>query len=82
MQKLKRIFQFLYKHKYASTIVLFVLLITYLDSNCLYNYFKLKREASELQAMIDSDSIKTAAARKVYIDLQANPREATVKIAR
>lgn len=82
MLKFKRFFQIIFRHKYISTIVFFVALIAYLDSNSLYNLIMLKREANELQAMIDSDSVKTAAAMQTYRDLQAHPHEATIRIAR
>ena len=50
MPTIKRFFRYLGRHKYATTIVIFVALIAYLDSNSLYNRYQLYKEEVALKA--------------------------------
>lgn len=81
MSTIKKILALLVAHKYATTIVLFLLLIGYLDSNSLYNRYKLYEEEAALQEEIDKYTEQYNNDTKLYKELMKDPN-AAVRIAR
>ncbi len=81
MSKLKSILHLLARHKYIVTIVLFVALIGYFDSNSLYNRYLLHQEESALQQQVDYYSEMYERDTKEYIDIQKDPNQ-VIRIAR
>lgn len=81
MQKLKSFLHFIAHHKYATTIVVFVVLIVWLDSNSLYNRYILYREQRRIEEQINAYSAQYERDTKLYHELQHDPN-AAVRIAR
>ena len=81
MSKIKLFFRFLARHKYATTIVVFVALIADLDSNSLYNRYQLYKEQQALQSEIDAYKAQYQRDTRLYMELQRDPN-AAVRIAR
>ncbi|MCH5179326.1 MAG: septum formation initiator family protein [Prevotellaceae bacterium] len=77
----KRIFRYIARHKYAASIVIFVALIAYLDSNSLYNRYQLYKEEQILQDEIAAYKNQYERDTRLYMDLQHDPN-AVVRIAR
>ena len=81
MSKIKRFLSFLGHHKYATTIVIFLVLIVYLDSNSLYNRYLIHQENCALQEEIDAYKAQYQRDTRLYMELQRDPN-AAVRIAR
>ncbi|MBR3633779.1 MAG: septum formation initiator family protein [Bacteroidaceae bacterium] len=81
MPTIKRFFRYLGRHKYATTIVIFVALIAYLDSNSLYNRYQLYKEEVALKAEIEAYRSQYERDTRLYMELQRDPN-AVVRIAR
>lgn len=77
----KRFLRYIARHKYATSVVIFVVLIAYLDSNSLYNRYLLYKEEVALQREIDSYKAQYERDTRLYIELQRDPN-AVVRIAR
>ena len=77
----KRFFRYLGRHKYATTIVIFVALIAFLDSNSLYNRYQLYKEESALRSEIEAYRSQYERDTRLYMELQRDPN-AVVRIAR
>ena len=78
---IKRFFRYLGRHKYATTIVIFVALIAFLDSNSLYNRYQLYKEESALRSEIEAYRSQYERDTRLYMELQRDPN-AVVRIAR
>ena len=74
---IKRFFRYLGRHKYATTIVIFVALIAFLDSNSLYNRYQLYKEESALRSEIEAYRSQYERDTRLYMELQR-----VVRIAR
>lgn len=81
MRKLKKLIHLVTHHKYAATIIVFVVLIAWLDSNSLYNRYILYQEQRQLQEQIDAYSAQYQRDTKLYHELQHDPN-AAIRIAR
>lgn len=81
MSRIKSFFTFLGHHKYATTIVIFLALILYLDSNSLYNRYLIYQENCALQEEIDAYKAQYQRDTRMYMELQRDPN-AAVRIAR
>ena len=81
MSFLKRFLRYLGRHKYATTIVVFVAVIAFLDTNSLYNRYQLHKEEVALQAEIDAYRSQYERETRLYLELQRDPN-AVVRIAR
>ncbi len=81
MKVLKKIWRYVRRHKYWVTIIVFVLLIGYFDTNSLYNRYKLHQEEEVLQAEVDAYTEQYNRDTKLYRELLKDP-DAVVRIAR
>lgn len=81
MQWIKKILRYFVAHKYVATIVLFLALIGYFDSNSLYNRYQLYCEGQLLQAEVDAYTDKYNCDTKLYNELMSDSN-AVVRIAR
>ena len=81
MSAIKRFLRYIGRHKYATTIILFVALIAYLDSNSLYNRYQLYKEERALEAEISAYKSQYERDTHLYMELQRDPN-AVVRIAR
>lgn len=81
MRKLKKIIHLITHHKYATTIVVFVVLIVWLDSNSLYNRYILYQEQRQLQEQINAYNAQYQRDTRLYHELQRDPN-AAIRIAR
>lgn len=72
---------YLARHKYATSIIIFVALIAYFDSNSLYNRYQLYQEEQVLQEEINAYKNQYERDTRLYTDLQYDPN-AVVRIAR
>ncbi|MBO4487436.1 MAG: septum formation initiator family protein [Bacteroidaceae bacterium] len=78
---MKKVLRYLARHKYATTIIVFVALIAWLDSNSLYNRYLLYKEECALQSEIDAYRAQYQRDTRLYMELQRDPN-AVVRIAR
>jgi len=81
MSKVKSTLEFLFKHKYIITIVVFVALISFFDPNSLYNRYQLYVEEQALQKQVDYYTDMYNRDTKEYLDIQKDPN-LVVRIAR
>lgn len=81
MLKIKVFLEKIMKHKYITTLVVFLVLIGYLDSNSLYNRYKLYLEERDLQLQVDAYREQYNRDTKLYMELMDDP-DAVVRIAR
>lgn len=81
MRILKKILRRLAAHKYITTLVVFVLIIGYFDSNSLYDRWKLYNEEKALRKQINEYRNQYNRDTKLYHELQCDPN-AAVRIAR
>ena len=81
MSKVKSVFDFFVKNKYLVTIIFFVALIGFFDSNSLYNRYKLMQEEESLQEQVDYYTDMYNRDTQEYLDIQNDPNQ-VVRIAR
>ncbi|MGN1236879.1 MAG: septum formation initiator family protein [Bacteroidaceae bacterium] len=79
--KIKGFLKKIMKHKYVTTLVVFLALIGYLDSNSLYDRYKLYLEERDLQSQVDACKEQYNRDTKLYMELMDDP-DAVVRIAR
>lgn len=81
MSKLRSFWNFVGRHKYFVAIVLFVVIVGFVDSNSFYNLYLQKQEIHRLQAEIQTYKDKYEKDTRTLKQLDANP-SAIKKIAR
>lgn len=81
MSKLKSIWSFICKHKYLITIVIFLVIIVFLDENNLINRFQHKNEIRLMKAEIEEYRKQFDEDTERLKELTDNP-EGLEKIAR
>lgn len=81
MSKLRSIWNLICRHKYLVAVVVFIIVVGFVDTNSYYHRYFLYREAEDLQRQIDV--YKTQCKYDTYMlkQLDVNPR-AMEKIAR
>lgn len=81
MSKLKSIWNFVCRHKYVVAIVIFTVVVGFVDTNSYYHRYLLHREAEDLQEQINDYKSQYSHDTRMLKQLDANPR-AMEKIAR
>ena len=81
MSKLRNTWRFLCHHKYLVTIILFIAIVGFLDSNSYYNLYKQRVDINDMENEIQIYKMRYQKDTRTVKQLDARPK-AMEKIAR